>query len=85
MTVQTAQQFGYDAARDAYRQWDAYGQTVPRDRAQEAVWYGWIDLEARLTAAGLTEDDDHLWAAAGDAYRTEAEARFGADYVMVGQ
>ena len=79
MTTQTAQQIGIDAAREAYRQWDR------QDDAVEVVFRHLSRLDSRLRAEGLTDDDDDLWAASGDAYRTEAAYLFGEDHIVVGQ
>ena len=79
MTAHTAQQIGIEAAREAYRQWDR------QDDAVEVVFRHLSRLDSRLRADGLTDDDDDLWAAAGDAYRTEAAYLFGADHIVAGQ
>lgn len=52
--------------------------------AETAYWYALKVIKGRWPEGEAAIATDPLWAAAGDAYRTEAEARFGADYVMVG-
>lgn len=79
MTAHTAHQIGIEAAREAYRQWDR------QDDAPEVVIRHLSRLDSRLRADGLTDDDDDLWAAAGEAYRAEAEHLFGHDHIVVGQ
>ena len=79
MTAHTAQQIGVEAAREAYRQWDR------QDDAVEVVFRHLSRLDSRLRADGLTDDDDDLWAAAGEGYRAESEYLFGEDHIVVGQ
>ena len=80
MTTHDAQQIGIDAAQETYRQWDR------QEDAAEVVFRHLSRLDTALTAAGLdAETHDDLWSAAGIAFRDEAEALFGHDYVVSGQ
>lgn len=79
MTEHEAQQIGIEAAREAYGQWDQL------ESPYDVVWRHCTRLHERMRAEGLTgEDDDFVWTA-GLAFRDEAEALFGADYVVAGQ
>lgn len=79
MTTYTAQQLGIAAAREAYRQWDRL------DDASEIVMAHLSRLDTQLRLKGLTDDDDDLWGAAGEAYRAEAGYLFGRDHIVAGQ
>lgn len=83
MTTHTAQQIGIEAAREAYRQSRLLREAAPD--AADTVMQHLSRLDSRLRADGLTDDDDDLWAAAGEAYRAEAEYLFGEDHIVVGQ
>ena len=71
MTAHMAERLGVAAAQNAFQQWDR------SQEAMEIVCLHLCRLAVDLRIIGLTDTDHGLWAAAGDAYRSETEFLFG--------